>query len=68
MSMKQVYDTNRIYRSSINKKVMGVCAGVAHHYGFETWMVRIATILAFLAFPGPIAIAYIVAIILLPTR
>lgn len=66
--MKNFYDVNRIYRSSMNKKVMGVCAGVAHHYGIESWMVRLATILMFLAFPGPIAIAYIVAVILLPTR
>ena len=66
--MKNIYDVNRIYRSSMNKKVMGVCAGVAHHYNLETWMVRLATILLFFAFPGPIAIAYIVAVILLPTR
>lgn len=66
--MKQFYDTSRIYRSSVNKKVKGVCAGIAHHYGIESWMVRLATIIAFFAFPGPIAIAYIVAILLLPTR
>lgn len=66
--MKEMYDTNRIYRSSINKKVMGVCAGIARHYGVEAWMVRLATVLAFLALPVPIAMAYIVAVVLLPTR
>lgn len=66
--MKQYYDVNRIYRSSMNRKIMGVCAGVAHHYGVDSWMVRLATILAFLAFPGAIAIAYCVAVVLLPTR
>ena len=66
--MKSYYDVNRIYKSQRNKKVMGVCAGIARHYDIEAWIVRLATVLAFLAFPGPIAIAYIVAVILLPTR
>ncbi|BDX07949.1 PspC domain-containing protein [Planctobacterium marinum] len=66
--MKEMYDTNRIYKSSINKKVMGVCAGIARHYGVEAWMVRLATVLAFLAFPVPIAAAYLVAVVLLPSR
>lgn len=66
--MKDVYDTNRIYRSTINKKVMGVCAGVARHYGIETWLVRLATVLTFLAFPVPIMVAYLVAVVLLPAR
>ncbi|MCC2607896.1 PspC domain-containing protein [Planctobacterium marinum] len=66
--MKNYYESNRIYKSRINRKVMGVCAGVAHHYGVEAWMVRLATVLAFLAFPPAILIAYIVATLLLPSR
>lgn len=66
--MKEMYDTNRIYKSSVNKKVMGVCAGIARHYGIEAWMVRLATVLGFLAFPVPIAVAYFVAVVLLPSR
>lgn len=66
--MKQYYETNRIYKDSANKKVMGVCSGIAKHYGVESWIVRLATVAAFLAFPGAIAIAYVVATLLLPTR
>ena len=66
--MKQYFDVNRIYKSNANKKVMGVCAGIARHYDIPTWTVRLATVLAFLAFPGAIALAYFVAVILLPSR
>ncbi len=66
--MKTIYDTNRIYRDTVRKKVTGVCAGLAKHYGLEAWMVRLGTVVAFLMFPVPIAIAYVLATLLLPTR
>ena len=66
--MRHIYETNRIYKDNVNKKVMGVCSGIAKHYGVETWIVRLTAILAFFMFPGAIAIAYVVATLLLPTR
>ena len=66
--MKDYYDINRIYKDSVRKKLTGVCAGCARYFGVDTWIVRLLTIIVFLAFPIPVAIAYLMATLLLPTR
>ncbi len=49
-----------LYRSNSNKRIAGVCAGVAEYFGVETWLVRILTITAFFLLAGPfIFVAYI---------
>lgn len=66
--MNNQYDVNRIYKETLNKKVSGVCAGIARHFGMELWLVRLLTVIAFFMFPVPIALAYLVAVVLLPSR
>lgn len=66
--MKDYYDLNRIYKDSIRKKLTGVCAGAARYYNIEVWIVRLAAVLVFIALPMPIAIAYLLATVLLPSR
>lgn len=66
--MKDYYDVNRIYKDSVRKKLTGVCAGCARYFGVESWIVRLLTVIVFLAFPIPVAIAYLMATLLLPTR
>lgn len=66
--MKNYYDVNRIYKDSMRKKLSGVCAGCARYFGMETWIARLITVLAFMLLPVPVAIAYVMAAILLPTR
>lgn len=66
--MKRYYDLNRIYKDSIRKKLTGVCAGAARYFNIEVWIVRLATVLAFIALPMPVAVAYLLATVLLPTR
>lgn len=41
-----------IYRHATNKRLGGVCAGIAEYFGLETWLVRILTVTA-LFFIGP---------------
>ncbi len=48
------------------KKLSGVCAGIAKHYCFPRLGVRIAAVSLFLLFPMAVAIAYLLAIIILP--
>lgn len=49
-----------LYRSKTNKRIAGVCAGIADYFGIETWLVRILTLTAFFLMAGPFAIvAYI---------
>ena len=66
--MKNYYDVNRIYKDSARKKLSGVCAGCARYFGIQTWVARLVTILAFMALPVPVAIAYLIATLLLPSR
>jgi len=61
--MKRYYDLNRIYKDSVRKK-----PGAARYYNIEVWIVRLVAILAFIALPMPVAIAYILATVLLPSR
>ncbi len=57
-----------LYRAKVSKKVSGVCAGVAGHYGFPVWAVRLAAVLLFLALPMAVLIAYLAATVILPSR
>ncbi|WP_260259235.1 envelope stress response membrane protein PspC [Vibrio intestinalis] len=40
--------SKELYRDTANGKLSGVCAGVAHYFGMEVWLVRILVISAFL--------------------
>lgn len=66
--MKAYLEPQRIYRNTHRRKVSGVCAGIAEHFKLEAWIVRIAAVVAFLMFPVPIAIAYALAVVVLPTK
>lgn len=66
--MRTYYDVNRIYKNKYNKKISGVCSGLARYWKVDAWMVRLAAIVAFFMLPGAMAIAYLVAVLLLPSR
>jgi len=50
-----------------NKKLSGVCAGIAKYYDLPRVAVRIATIVALITFPVAVGVAYLVAAILMPS-
>lgn len=66
--MKTIGENTYFYKDTLRKKVSGVCAGVAKHFGFDPLWVRAATVVAFILMPVPIALAYVIAVLLLPTR
>lgn len=57
-----------LYKDNINKKVSGVCGGIAKYYGLPRLGVRIATVAAMFMFPMVVGVAYVVAAILVPNR
>ncbi len=63
-SIKSVRQT--LCKDEINKKLTGVCAGLAQHYNFPRLAVRIAAIAALIMLPVATGVAYIVASVLLP--
>ena len=57
----------RLYKSSTDKKIDGVCAGIAEYFNIDPTIIRLAWALAVL-FAGCGILAYIVAAIVLPRK
>jgi phage shock protein PspC (stress-responsive transcriptional regulator) len=59
-----------IYRSQSNRMLLGVCGGLAEHFGVSSKLVRLATIFLAIFLPGisiwGVLFAYIALGILLP--
>ncbi|OOE58913.1 phage shock protein C [Salinivibrio sp. ML323] len=61
--------SNTLYRDPENGRIAGVCAGLANHFGMETWLVRILTVSAFLlGFGFFVVVAYIAAVLILDKK
>jgi phage shock protein PspC (stress-responsive transcriptional regulator) len=58
----------RLVRSTDDKMVGGVCAGVAAYLDVDPTLVRALTVLAALFSLGTVVVAYVVAWALLPTE
>jgi len=52
----------------VNKKLTGVCAGIARHYEYPRVVVRAAAIGALIFLPVATGVAYVVASALLPSQ
>lgn len=57
----------KLVRSVADKKIAGVCAGVAKYFGFDVKMVRIVWILAVI-FAGVGLLAYLILWLLMPVE
>ena len=55
----------RLYKDNIDKKLCGVCAGIANYFDIDPTIVRLAWILFILA-GGCGVLAYIIAAIVMP--
>jgi len=49
------------YKDSLNKKISGVCSGLARRLDFPVWPTRLVTILLFISFPFAVALGYLIA-------
>jgi len=56
----------RLYRLAYDKKLGGVCAGLAKYLDVDVTLVRIAAVAAFFCSGGLVFLAYIVAIFIMP--
>lgn len=57
--------TKRLYRSRTDRKLAGVCAGLADYFGVDPTIVRILFVLLALA-GGPGLIFYIILALIIP--
>ena len=60
-----VYPRKRLVRSTNDRKIAGVCAGIADYFDIDTTLVRVLWLLATLV-PGPNILAYIILWIAVP--
>ncbi|HZD70817.1 MAG TPA: PspC domain-containing protein [Actinomycetes bacterium] len=57
----------RLYRSRSDRLIAGVCGGIAEYFGWDPTLVRLVFVaLLFLPIPGPQALLYLVAWIVIP--
>ncbi|MBQ6706553.1 MAG: PspC domain-containing protein [Clostridia bacterium] len=57
----------RLYKSRTDKKIDGVCAGIADYFNIDPTLIRLAWIL-FCALGGSGILAYIIAALVIPVQ
>ena len=58
-------ENNKLCRAAFDKKIFGVCGGIAHYLGVDSTMVRLVTVLL-VFFAGLSLWAYIIAALIMP--
>ena len=61
------YNGKRLHKSDSDKKLCGVCGGIAEYFDIDPTLVRIGWVI-FCALGGSGFIAYVVAAIIMPSR
>ena len=59
-------DNKRLYKSSVNYMLCGVCGGIAEYFGIDATIVRIGWILATLISFGTALLAYLICWAVMP--
>ncbi|MFT5014833.1 MAG: phage shock protein C [Patiriisocius sp.] len=57
-----------LYRDSKNKKICGVCSGIADYWGMETWQVRMMAVFALFIVPSVAVPGYFIAYFLMDDK
>lgn len=57
----------RLYRSVEDRKIAGVCAGLAEYFGVDATLIRLAAVFCVI-FAGTGIVAYIIAWIIMPEK
>jgi phage shock protein PspC (stress-responsive transcriptional regulator) len=67
---EQIMDTNykKLTRSTSNRMIAGVCAGLAEYLGIDPTIVRLLVILAFFTGFGGIALVYLIMALVVPAE
>ena len=58
----------QLRRSQTDRKIAGVCGGIGEYFRIDPTLVRIAFIVATVVTGGTAAIAYLIALVLMPDR
>ncbi len=58
---------NRLYRSETDKKIAGVCGGIAEYFEIDSTIIRLIWVIS-VAVYGTGLLVYIIAAIIMPTK
>ncbi len=58
----------KLYRSRTDRKIWGVCSGLANYFGVDPTLVRILAVVSIFIFPGASILAYIIMTIIVPAE
>ena len=61
-------ETKRLYKSTHNRMVSGVCAGIADYFNIDPTWIRLALVALTIGGFGSGAVAYIVGAIIIPNE
>lgn len=59
-------EPKRLYRSKTDRKLCGVCAGVANYLNLDPTVIRLITILIGVCTAGTMLLAYIIMALVIP--
>lgn len=57
----------KLYKSSVDKKLCGVCGGIAEYFELDSTVIRLAWVL-FTVFGGAGLLAYFIAALVMPVK
>ncbi|MBO7111793.1 MAG: PspC domain-containing protein [Bacteroidaceae bacterium] len=60
-------EAKKLYRSSTDKKIFGVCGGFAEYFGVDVTIIRIAFIIALFIVGGGL-LAYLICALVMPEK
>ena len=60
-------NNKKLYKSNIDKKLCGVCGGIAEYFNIDSTIVRLIWVLGFFAV-GTGLLAYIICALVMPDR
>ena len=59
----------RLYRSQYDRKLAGVCGGIANYFSIDPTLVRLMSVILFFITAGaPMILGYIIAIFIIPNE
>ena len=61
------YNGKRLHKSESDKKICGVCGGIAEYFGVDPTLIRLAWVV-FCLLGGSGVLAYIIAALIMPDR
>jgi len=59
---------NKLYRSRSDRKIAGVCAGVAEYFGFDVTITRVVVLLGAVFFTPSVVVVYVILAMVLDER